>query len=333
MSNPEAVKRPNSNEANQATKHRRLSDMSNNDIYYFVSISYPFIAKSYTKKDQYMEIAKKVFKGINRSVDGDFILINQHSTDLYYFFSFATSVPANGATRNNFACTYRDVPTDTILPPTPKEVVVVDLRLYGADQLMGITSRDPLPEPEVSFPEDALNILLCHQISKYVVQRGYVCHTNKSEAGESLISRGSIYFRSRPDIFLYNPSKLKCAAVILVNEPERSAEGGEGGNTIRGGITESLTKVRKDKQGQLLAGMEKVAADIACESIRRNFQFTNIKMLGLIIDLHTEMCEVYELNMDLVGRQSELMIGQLNLPIKDAINRMIIALESQNSTT
>ena len=70
----------------------------------------------------------------------------------------------------------------------------------------------------------------------------------------------------------------------------------------------------KDAVGQLLAGMEKVAADLAHRHLRkdlpvakRSFQF--IQVYGLLCDLRTRKCRAYKLEMDFINHRSRLLEG------------------------
>ena len=111
--------------------------------------------------------------------------------------------------------------------------------------------------------------------------------------------------------------------------PESAIGGEDEFTAIKGGITEDVMSL-KDKR-QLLASMEKLAGDLAFECLKLGCQFEAIIILGLIINFNKEICEVFELTMNFLNKQSNFKIGYETLPINDAINQMITALETPSA--
>ena len=80
--------------------------------------------------------------------------------------------------------------------------------------------------------------------------------------------------------------------------------------------------------------MEELAGDIVLEYLRvgnipdTQKIFHNVEVLWLLIDFEKLTCAVYKLNMDFV-RRSELFIGNKELNLNEATNRMLATLEQR----
>ena len=123
---------------------------------------------------------------------------------------------------------------------------------------------------------------------------GYTVTTNKSSIAGLDNSQASKYFRSRPDLVMYKENRVY---IVMENEPasdETSEESTDKTTTIttttlQGAMTENKKTIQGDVVGQILAGMEKVAWDLAFKQLRsgkvpkekRVFQHINI--YGLVV--------------------------------------------------
>ena len=99
-------------------------------------------------------------------------------------------------------------------------------------------------------------------------------------------------------------------------------------------MLENKKRHRRDATGQLLAGMEKVARDVAFRHLRSSLPlakkaFTIIEVCGLLCEYATQTCKVYKLEMDFKKRRSILKSGKEELSL---VSRLLGTLyESQRN--
>ena len=188
--------------------------------------------------------------------------------------------------------------------------------------------------PPLHLGEYAINQLICEQIADTAKSKGYIVRTNKSVFNVSCTNKVSKYF-SRPDLVIYHPNRLRASIITAPceEEPEESSHPSdeiEPNVTIRGGTTEHKQDISgtKDIMGQLLAGMEKVAGEIALEYIQTSDSpiFTKIEVYGLIVDLEKQVCTAHKLSMDLDTNSSSLKSSAEELGFSEGINRLLETL-------
>ena len=193
------------------------------------------------------------------------------------------------------------------------------------------TSVDLVP---IRLDEISMNVLLCKAISDEAEKMGFTVATNTSGSQKSKYSK---YYKSRPDLTMY---KNNCGYVVIdtgaSEESETPTAASEESETptasISGGITENKLNKKGDVVGQLLAGMEKVAGDLAYEQLcsdkpAQDRLFRNIIIYGLVINYDDHNCTPYKLTMDFVKKSSKFNIGIQQLPLKEGITRLLSKLE------
>ena len=121
----------------------------------------------------------------------------------------------------------------------------------------------PLP----NVPEVMYNELLFSQIKEEATKMGYTVVTKKSNVSDSnlaMVSKPSRYSHSKPDLVIYHSEELVAYMIHAPVDEEPNEELNEEPDvTLSAGVTENKLDIESQKFGQLLAGMEKVAGDIA----------------------------------------------------------------------
>ena len=219
------------------------------------------------------------------------------------------------------------------------------------------TQADQLPVPSLEaqaivmriqplshhIPEEMYNEMFFSQVETYAMENGFAVASNKSNVDGTVLQCSQFFRSTRPDLIIYHQeSDDQLAAYLLCTSNEQQDTQsdeelamGESPVTLNAGVTEHKLKV-KDNLGQLLAGMEKVAGDIACRHLRkdlsiakRSFQFIHI--YGLLCDLEKRKCRAYKLEMDFMTRQSRLLKGLEMLEISAVVPRLFATLKKQIS--
>ena len=150
----------------------------------------------------------------------------------------------------------------------------------------------PLP----NVPEVMYNELFFSQVKEEATKMGYTVVTNKCNISDSdlaIVSTPSRYSLSKPDLVIYHSEELVGYVIHAPVDEEPNEELNEEPDvTLSAGVTENKLDIESQKLGQLLAGMEKVAGDIAflhlsqagIPFIKRKFKF--IQVYGLQVN-HT----------------------------------------------
>ena len=146
---------------------------------------------------------------------------------------------------------------------------------------------------------------------------GFTVVNNKKNIDTSIISKASQYMNSRPDLVVYHSDNL-VAYVVHTADPEPDV-------TLVGGMTENKLDKGRDALGQLMAGMEKVAGDLAYLHILRNIdiskrKFTFIEIFGVLVSLRSETCKIYKLVMNFKRAKSVLFMGKQELKPSEAMS-------------
>ena len=292
-----------------------------------------------------------------------YVPICTYKNDVFYLYTFSNSVPASAATIRHFTALIEQVDSDSILPQNPGTNLYIDFKLTtvtAANQASASTSKatveaicgiivsqevlDPDPhvlvdiiksknpmqyqctsvEPLISMDESAYNRILFQQIGAKANEMGFEVSMNTDLVPGLTNSLASKYYKSRPDIVMY----MKDLVYVVMSTSNETSEESTDETTLEGAVTENKKSVGGDIRGQLLAGMEKVAGDLAFKHIRdaaipeEKRVFRHITINGLVIDFGMLTCTPYKLNMDFVERGSKLDEGTA-LPLIEGINRLI----------
>ena len=187
-----------------------------------------------------------------------------------------------------------------------------------------------LPHEELELDEMTKNRITCAAVRRKAEKMGFIVTTNTSGSGDS---RASKYYNSRPDLAMY---KENCGYIVMETSAcEELTDETTTATTaaLHGGITENKNKINCDVVGQLLAGMEKVAGDLALQELssRKEKVFQYIYIYGLVINFETLKCKPYKLTMDFVSNSCKLNIGRQELDLDDGITRLVSKLERTNA--
>ena len=187
----------------------------------------------------------------------------------------------------------------------------------------------PVHSPEQLSPmkggELTNNQLLCAALGAKAEGMGYTVTTNTSSIPGICNSHSTKYFNSRPDLAMYKSNRI----YTVMGKPSEES-------TLEGGMKENKNKIEKNKNdvGQLLAGMEKMAGDLAYQQLQsgrdpKQKRFQHTKIYGLVVDYASFTSKAYHLNMDFVAKCSILYTGlqKLNLNVGVGVNRLISCLE------
>ena len=202
---------------------------------------------------------------------------------------------------------------DTQLPPVPVQ----------------LPQRDLLP---IEFDETTKNKIVCTEVRRKAEEMGFTVTTNTSKSSNLHASK---YYSSRPDLVMY---KENCGYIVTETSASEELIDETTATTaaLHGGVTENKNKMNCDVEGQLLAGMEKVAGDLAYQQLRRNKQakekvFQYIYIYGLVINFDNLKCKPYKLTMDFVSNSCIFNAGRQELDLDDGITRLVSKLERTNA--
>ena len=158
----------------------------------------------------------------------------------------------------------------------------------------------PAPAPLCNIPEAMYNELFFSQVKKAATDMGFTITTNKSNFS-GFISRVSRYSSSKPDLIIYHSKELHVLACV-VHAPGIEPDSEEEPDVM---LSASMIEKKLDEQqqhlGQLLAGMEKVAGDIAFMYLNHRHTpikekiFKFIQIYGLLMNHTSRSCKVYKL--------------------------------------
>ena len=187
-----------------------------------------------------------------------------------------------------------------------------------------------LPHEELELDETTKNRIVCAAVRRKAEKMGFIVTTNTSGSGNS---RASKYYNSRPDLAMY---KENCGFIVMESSAcEELTDETTTATTaaLHGGMTENKNKINSDVEGQLLAGMEKVAGDLAYQQLKQAKEkvFQCIYIYGLVIDFENLKCKPYKLTMDFVSNSCILSIGRQELDLDDGITRLVSKLERTNA--
>lgn len=289
------------------------------------------------------------------NLKGNFVLKRVTRDHDVFVFEFEEPDAASKATWSQFIVTLANKSTDKILPSV--EIIIkfsfqimmaervaeyCEKLLSGIEDMKNDKSDDKVDEAKstvIALKEETnkailpcveitRNQIICDMIVPRATEMGYIVKTNTSAAveGESPwpVSK---FFNSRPDLVIYHPQKLQ--ACLVVSDEESDTESLEDEKvTLRSGITENKNVTKRSGKAQLLAGMDKVAGDIASEYTRRYEKlFDEIVVYGLIMKLDDEKCSVHKLIMDFNTHVSTFESGKEEILIVDGVNRLLKVLE------
>ena len=202
----------------------------------------------------------------------------------------------------------------------------------------------PVPTRAVSIvplrnvPEVMYNELFFSQVKEEATKMGYtvVNKCNISDSDLAIVSKPSRYSLSKPDLVIYHSEELVAYVIHAPVDEELNEELNEEPDvTLSAGMTENKLDIESQKLGQLLAGMEKVAGDIAflylsqadIPFIKRKFKF--IQVYGLQVNHISQSCKVYKLVMDFKNCNSVLYVGKQELTPAEAISRLLVTMKKR----
>ena len=352
--------------------------------YYFVSINYPFLAKSKGDARKLLEKAEYVDKESKPFDMEEFCVVSSwRGREFYHLYQFGSSVPASKAGDNDFVITKTKVDSSDILPETQRMIIDVDFKFITLSHataavdaataavdaataavdaataartsaLMSVhdlimknenkesilehilketrcplqhhvpvqTSVDLVP---IQLDEITMNVLVFKAISDEAEKMGFTVATNTSGSQKSKYSK---YYKSRPDLAMY---KNNFGYIVIdtgaSQESETPTAASEESETPTAAISE-----KGDAVGQLLAGMDKLAGDLAFEQLRsdkpaKDRLFRYIIIYGLVINYDDHSCTPYKLTMDFDENSSKLNTGKQQLPLEEGITRLLSKLE------
>ena len=112
----------------------------------------------------------------------------------------------------------------------------------------------------IPLPEVMYNELVFSQVEQEAMRMGLTVVTNKCRVDDASLTKNvSVYAKSRPEVVIFDWDTL---VTYVVQGVTTELESEEKDMIIQGGMTENKLLI-KTNLGQLLAGMEKVAGDIA----------------------------------------------------------------------
>ena len=193
---------------------------------------------------------------------------------------------------------------------------------------------EPIPAPPslCNIPEVMYNELFFSQVKEAATDMGFTVTTNKSNFS-GFISRASRYSSSKPDLVIYHGKELLAYVVHAPGKEPDSEE--EPDVTLSAGMIENKLDEQQQHLGQLLAGMEKVAGDIAFLYLNHRHTpikkkiFKFIQIYGLLVNHTSRSCKVYKLVMDFEKGQSLLYVGQQELTPSVAMSRLLATMKER----
>lgn len=323
-----------------------------------VSVSSPILCHSEEDADKMVSKYK--------NPNGKFELVATTKDLIFYFYCFEYTTPANKAKRKDFAFTEKVVDIDKIFPLSRTQFQVEvglipvkhhkralehtlhraiseacqcadTLAVDGTLSLSVSTFQRKLTDHvkttvliaspvEAKGGEVALNEQLKDEIQELAEKNGYIVTTDK--AGELSGFNASRYQRSRPDIIIYHPTH--CHAFLVTGDCDEDSEEEV---SIVAAVTENKLDSCDSAFPQLLAGMEKVAGDIAFKYVTSSSHedqvFEHIEIFALVINYREAKCKAYQLHMDFKSTRSILFYSDTLLSLSEGVNRLFSALNDR----
>ena len=217
-------------------------------------------------------------------------------------------------------------------------VTTIDIDAVPTADIKAQAVKKMLPAAS-KVPENMFSELILHQVKEVAERMGFIVASNTSVVGKDKTKPFSQYYKSRPDFVVYHPKQTVAWVIqptVQADKEEMDVEQDNAHATISAGVAEFKLKVG-DNLGQLLAGMEKVAGDVAYEVLRKDIPaaekaFETINIYGLLCDFTIRECQVYKLELDFVNTKSTLSKGDEDVPLATAISRLIATLQSATET-
>ena len=196
-----------------------------------------------------------------------------------------------------------------------------------------------LSPQRLSLGELTNNQILCKAVAAKAQEMGYSVKMNTSAISGSCNSRSSKYYNSRPDLAVYKGGRI----YVLMRKPSEDEDTSTSESTtedtstsesiLKGGIAENKNELKRDIEGQLLGGIEKMAGDLAYLQLQEDvdnpeqIRFNHIMIYGLVIDYENLTTKAYHLDMNFVEKRSTLYTGKEELDLNTGVNRLIACLE------
>ena len=221
---------------------------------------------------------------------------------------------------------------DTNLEPTVAKKLKVDVE--AAMQVATMPSKQPNPVVMTSPDENAITRNIVEQMSNFAQQNGLKVFTNKSRVTKYNHSF-SKYYTSQPDITVYQNqftivTTEDYGKVVYVHHEDNSddvevddVEVDDVRKKVSGITLTGETKQgsKETALGQLLAGMDKTLGDMFNNAIMTDSVLTKLTMYGLCLKPGLNSCDVIKADV-VIGKRTTLYMGQNELKISDAVNRV-----------
>ena len=174
----------------------------------------------------------------------------------------------------------------------------------------------------IDAKELTMNSYLRNRIVQIAEGLGYIVKTNKS-AVVGKANQSSRCYTSRPDLSIIS-GKYHCGFTVIEQESGEPEE-----FIVTAATTENKQSCSGDEMPQLLGNMEKVAGDVVLHHLKvcETKLFSFVEVYGLIIDYNTDTCTAHKLKMDFHAKNSYLYNGDKELPLSQAIDRLITTLQ------
>ena len=297
-----------------------------------------------------MEIAGRANKESALDIEKFDMVSSWQGREWYYLYQFSDSVPASKAETRHFVMSTSRVESCDILPETQHKTIRIDFhfvtlshataaaamaystklkslledeskdsileRIEKEAQLPQLPLQLDVPQSvDIKLDEMTMNDIVFKAISGEAEKFGFRVATNTSGSHKS---KSSKYYNSRPDLTMY---RNNCGYIVIHTGASEESESPIAAISEKG-----------DAVGQLLAGMDKVAGDLAFEQLRSNKAATErlfryIIIYGLVINYEDHSCTPYKLTMDFVINSSTLDTGTQQLPLEEGVTRLLSKLE------
>ena len=250
-------------------------------------------------KTFFFHFAKEDCRPASSAVEEDFIF-SVHTKSLAEVFP-QSSHPADTVVHLEWIC-------------IPKEVVAaMKMKLESGSELEVEDVKKSLefsstPQPLYELP---VNRLLFEEIKNHALFANFVIRS-QDQSGKLPLCRS---FSSREDLSMYHETKfvqketVRGAACSISGHSDRDDSDKDVNDDIiiSGSTVELKVSSREAHKWQLLACMEKLAAELAIKAVRSKMIFSQIIIYGMLVDCRSGDTDVGKLNMDFLSNESTLI--------------------------
>ena len=207
----------------------------------------------------------------------------------------------------------------------------IDIDSLVASMVAAAPAISPVP---VTVPENMCNRMVQYEVTRVAKGMGFTVKSNTS-VGDTETQPFSQYYRSRPDLIIYDKEVPAAVVVHTTVQTEEMDEQDHPHVTISAGVAECKLRVGNNV-GQLLAGMDKAAGDVAYEHLTKNIpaakkKFDIIEIYGLLCDYATRSSQVYKLQLNFLKNTSTLLQGNEEVPLATGMTGILATLCAMRS--